>query len=98
MELDEISTLTMQDQLEGNEQRPSENNSNSLSTKPFIRILEQPASASTKFRFDNDKNTGYILGENSTTDKDIYPSIEIVGHNDQAIVLISCVTVDPPYR
>uniref|UniRef100_A0A1A9VU20 RHD domain-containing protein n=1 Tax=Glossina austeni TaxID=7395 RepID=A0A1A9VU20_GLOAU len=66
--------------------------------KPYVRIVEQPASKAMRFRYECEgRSGGAILGASSTSANKTYPSIEIVGYAGEAVVIISCVTKDPPH-
>ncbi|KAI9584339.1 hypothetical protein GQX74_006234 [Glossina fuscipes] len=70
----------------------------SATFKPYVRIVEQPASKPMRFRYECEgRSGGSILGANSTPENKTYPSIEIVGYAGEAVVIISCVTKEPPY-
>lgn len=60
--------------------------------EPKIRIIEQPAKY-FRFRYASEGNRlGSLPGSNSTPEYKTFPSIEIVGHEGEAVVVISCVT------
>ncbi|XP_049868285.1 embryonic polarity protein dorsal isoform X2 [Pectinophora gossypiella] len=66
---------------------------------PFVRIVEQPASKALRFRYECEgRSAGSIPGVNSTQDRKTFPTIEIVGHTGKAIVVVSCVTREEPYK
>ncbi|XP_026314792.1 transcription factor p65 isoform X2 [Hyposmocoma kahamanoa] len=66
---------------------------------PFVRIVEQPASRALRFRYECEgRSAGSIPGVNSTQDRRTYPTIEICGHTGKAIVVVSCVTKESPYK
>uniref|UniRef100_A0A1B0GES0 RHD domain-containing protein n=1 Tax=Glossina morsitans morsitans TaxID=37546 RepID=A0A1B0GES0_GLOMM len=66
--------------------------------KPYVRIVEQPTSQPMRFRYECEGRSGSpIFGANSTLENKTYPSIEIVGYAGNAVVIISCVTKDPPF-
>ncbi|CAD7013622.1 unnamed protein product [Ceratitis capitata] len=65
----------------------------------YVRIAEQPASKALRFRYECESRfTGTLLGQSSTPNLKTYPTIEIVGFKGSAIVVVSCVTTDAPYR
>lgn len=67
--------------------------------KPFVRIVEQPASKALRFRYQCEgRSAGSIPGANSTSEVKSYPSIQVCGYKGPAVVLVSCVTKDAPYR
>merc|ERR1712165_495925 len=63
--------------------------------KPFVRILEQPASHKLRFRYKCEgRGAGALQGERSSPDKKTFPKIQIVGYKGPAVVVVSCVTHD----
>lgn len=68
-------------------------------TGPYIKIIEQPASKALRFRYECEgRSAGSIPGVNSTPETKTFPTIQIVGYKGRAVVVVSCVTKDPPYR
>ncbi|KAK0178886.1 hypothetical protein PV327_007729 [Microctonus hyperodae] len=66
---------------------------------PYVEIIEQPASKALRFRYECEgRSAGSIPGVNSTPENKTFPSIKIVGYKGRAVVVVSCVTKDPPYR
>uniref|UniRef100_A0A1A9W5W7 RHD domain-containing protein n=1 Tax=Glossina brevipalpis TaxID=37001 RepID=A0A1A9W5W7_9MUSC len=66
--------------------------------KPYVKIVEQPASKALRFRYECEgRAAGAIPGANSTLENKTCPSIEIVGYRGDAVVVISCVTKDQPH-
>ncbi|KAH0945556.1 hypothetical protein HN011_011334 [Eciton burchellii] len=66
---------------------------------PRVEILEQPASKALRFRYECEgRSAGSIPGINSTPENKTFPSIKIVGYKGRAMVVVSCVTKDLPYR
>nr|CAD7431383.1 unnamed protein product [Timema monikensis] len=64
-----------------------------------VKILEQPASKALRFRYECEgRSAGSIPGVNSTPENKTFPSIQVVGYKGRAVVVVSCVTKDPPYR
>ena len=65
----------------------------------YVRMLEQPASKGLRFRYECEgRSAGSIPGTSSTADTRTFPAIQVVGYTGKAVVVVSCVTVDPPYR
>nr|XP_012232007.1 PREDICTED: embryonic polarity protein dorsal [Linepithema humile]XP_012232008.1 PREDICTED: embryonic polarity protein dorsal [Linepithema humile] len=65
----------------------------------YVEILEQPASKALRFRYECEgRSAGSIPGVNSTPENKTFPSIRIVGYKGRAMVVVSCVTKDAPYR
>lgn len=52
-----------------------------------------------RFRYECEgRSAGSIPGVHSTPENKTYPTIEIVGYRGRAVVVVSCVTKDAPYR
>uniref|UniRef100_W8C594 Embryonic polarity protein dorsal n=1 Tax=Ceratitis capitata TaxID=7213 RepID=W8C594_CERCA len=69
------------------------------SSKPYLRVVEQPTRKPMRFRYKCEGRTaGTIPGENSFQDTKTFPTVEIVGYNGEALILVSCVTKEKPYR
>ncbi|XP_015172824.1 PREDICTED: embryonic polarity protein dorsal-like isoform X3 [Polistes dominula] len=67
--------------------------------QPYVEIVEQPASKSLRFRYECEgRSAGSIPGVNSTPENKTFPTIRIVGYKGRAVVVVSCVTKDLPYR
>ncbi|KAK2145183.1 hypothetical protein LSH36_697g03129 [Paralvinella palmiformis] len=68
--------------------------------EPWLEITEQPKSKGIRFRYKCEgRSAGSIPGENSTVEHKTFPSVKINNFKDQAaIVVVSCVTKDEPYR
>ncbi|KAL0119677.1 hypothetical protein PUN28_007844 [Cardiocondyla obscurior] len=67
--------------------------------QPRVEILEQPASKALRFRYECEgRSAGSIPGVNSTPENKTFPSIRILGYKGRAMVVVSCVTKDMPYR
>jgi len=66
-----------------------------VEAKPFVRILEQPASHKLRFRYKCEgRGAGALQGERSSPEKKTFPKIQIVGYKGPAVVVVSCVTHD----
>lgn len=66
---------------------------------PYVKILEQPAPKALRFRYKCEgRSAGSIPGANNTPEIKTFPTIQIVGWKGRAVVVVSCVTKDPPYR
>jgi c-Rel proto-oncogene protein len=66
---------------------------------PYVAILEQPASKALRFRYECEgRSAGSIPGANSTADSKTYPTIQIMNYVGRAVVVVSCVTKDFPYK
>lgn len=71
----------------------------SYNSDVYVRITEQPAPKALRFRYECEgRSAGSIPGARSTQDTKTYPSIEIVGYKGRAVVVVSCVTKDEPFR
>ena len=81
------------------QQQTAANTNKSVRKIPYVKITEQPASKALRFRYECEgRSAGSVLGVNSTPECKTYPTIEIVGYKGRAVVVVSCVTKDPPYR
>lgn len=64
-----------------------------------LRIIEQPASKALRFRYECEgRSAGSIPGASSTPENKTFPTIKIEGYQGRAVVVVSCVTKDDPYR
>uniref|UniRef100_A0A1I8MTG7 RHD domain-containing protein n=1 Tax=Musca domestica TaxID=7370 RepID=A0A1I8MTG7_MUSDO len=87
-----------QQQPQQQQQGPNAVNKN-MRKKPYVKITEQPAGKALRFRYECEgRSAGSIPGVNSTPENKTYPTIEIVGYKGRAVVVVSCVTKDQPYR
>ncbi|XP_073824998.1 uncharacterized protein isoform X2 [Musca autumnalis] len=87
-----------QQQQQQQQQGPNAVNKN-MRKKPYVKITEQPAGKALRFRYECEgRSAGSIPGVNSTPENKTYPTIEIVGYKGRAVVVVSCVTKDQPYR
>lgn len=67
--------------------------------QPHVVILEQPASRALRFRYQCEgRYPGTLVGVSSTAENKTYPTIKVVGIQKPAVVVVSCVTKDQPYR
>ncbi|XP_026466007.1 LOW QUALITY PROTEIN: embryonic polarity protein dorsal-like, partial [Ctenocephalides felis] len=65
----------------------------------YVRIIEQPAPKALRFRYECEgRSAGSIPGINSTPEYRTFPSIQVVGYKGRALVVVSCVSKDKPYR
>nr|ALF84898.1 dorsal [Paracyclopina nana] len=65
----------------------------------YVKITEQPASKGLRFRYECEgRSAGSIPGISSTADVKTFPSIQVVGYKGRAVVVVSTVTIDSPYR
>nr|XP_034827218.1 embryonic polarity protein dorsal isoform X7 [Maniola hyperantus] len=70
-----------------------------LPGQPYVRIVEQPAGKALRFRYECEgRSAGSIPGANSTPERRSFPTIEICGHKGPAIIVVSCVTREAPYK
>lgn len=68
------------------------NNSREM-TKGNVEIIEQPAEKSFRFRYESEgRNSGSILGVNSTHQNPSYPKIRVHNYTGPICVVVSCVT------
>ncbi|XP_029719784.1 embryonic polarity protein dorsal-like, partial [Aedes albopictus] len=66
---------------------------------PQIVIIEQPQARSIRFRYACENRKGSfspILGVSSSENHRSYPTVEIVGFQGRAKIVVHCVTVDTP--
>ncbi|XP_019877552.1 embryonic polarity protein dorsal-like isoform X2 [Aethina tumida] len=65
-----------------------------------IEIIEQPAQKALRFRYECEgRSAGSIPGASSTPENKTFPAIKVVGGPPRkAVVVVSCVTKDHPYR
>lgn len=67
--------------------------------KPYVEIIEQPSKCALRFRYKCEgRSAGSLPGVNSTSDNKSFPTIRINNYRGRAVVVISCVTKDMPYR
>ncbi|XP_066599744.1 embryonic polarity protein dorsal-like [Prorops nasuta] len=72
---------------------------NEKADRPYVEIVEQPAGKAVRFRYECEgRSAGSIPGVNSSPEHRTYPTIKVVGYKGRAVVIVSCVTKDPPYR
>lgn len=70
-----------------------------MANKPYVKILEQPARCALRFRYECEgRSAGSIPGQNTTAENKTFPSIQVVNYKGPAVVVVSCVTKDQPYR
>lgn len=66
---------------------------------PYVRIIEQPAERSFRFRYESEgRSSGTIIGAGSTATKTTHPKIEIQNYTGDVTIVISCVTDTEPYK
>ncbi|KAH9380259.1 hypothetical protein HPB48_018197 [Haemaphysalis longicornis] len=67
--------------------------------QPHVVILEQPASRALRFRYQCEgRYPGTLVGVSSTAENKTYPTIKVMNVQKPAVVVVSCVTKDQPYR
>ncbi|KRT79621.1 hypothetical protein AMK59_7573 [Oryctes borbonicus] len=67
--------------------------------RPRCVIVEEPAQKQLRFRYPCEgRSAGSIPGANSSPENKTFPTIKITGYKGKAIVVVSCVTKDEPYR
>lgn len=65
----------------------------------YVKIIEQPASKALRFRYECEgRSAGSIPGASSSPENKTYPVVQVVGYQGRAVVVVSCVTKDEPYR
>jgi len=74
----------------------------SMTTRPYMEIVEQPASNSLRFRYRCEGRSAGTLHGVSTTGRyseiKTFPKVKIHGFQGPARVAVSCVEADLPYR
>uniref|UniRef100_A0A1A9ZVF8 RHD domain-containing protein n=1 Tax=Glossina pallidipes TaxID=7398 RepID=A0A1A9ZVF8_GLOPL len=66
--------------------------------KPYVEIVEQPNKA-LRFRYECEgRYASCIPGISSTPGYKTHPEIRIIGYKGPAVVIVSCVTKEEPYR
>ncbi|KAF4528208.1 hypothetical protein B566_EDAN014033, partial [Ephemera danica] len=77
---------------------PAAQQSNTMD-QPYVVMLEQPAPKALRFRYECEgRSAGSIPGVNSTPENKTYPTIKVMNYQGRAVVVVSCVTKDVPYR
>lgn len=66
---------------------------------PYVIIEEQPAPKALRFRYECEgRSAGSIPGINSTPENKTFPTIKVMNYTGRAVVVVSCVTKDAPYK
>lgn len=65
---------------------------------PFVLVLVQPAAKETRYRYEREGRSSIIVGVGSTADVKMFPTIQVMNYFGLAVVVVSCVTVDYPYK
>lgn len=66
---------------------------------PYVRLVEQPARCALRFRYECEgRSAGSIPGASATPENKTYPTIQVHNFKGPAVVVVSCVTKDFPYR
>lgn len=64
-----------------------------------VQIKEEPSQSLTRFRYESEGRwNNSIRGENTTREKETFPSIEITNCTGFVAICISCVTNEPRPR
>ncbi|KAG9509099.1 Embryonic polarity protein dorsal, partial [Fragariocoptes setiger] len=72
---------------------------NTSIAKPYVRIVEQPAKRARRFRYAcESRSAGSWPGVNSCDEQKTYPAIQIMNYVGRAVVVVSCVTKEYPFR
>lgn len=70
-----------------------------MSQNATVEIIEQPASHSMRFRYSCEgRSAGSIMGVNSTCEDKTFPAIRVLNYDGDAVVIVSCVSTEKPYR
>jgi len=65
----------------------------------YVEVIEQPAGKGLRFRYECEgRSAGSIPGAASTPEHRTFPTIRVVGYSGRAVVVVSCVSSEPPYR
>lgn len=65
----------------------------------WTEITEQPKQRGLRFRYECEgRSAGSIPGEKSTQDRKSFPTIKIHNYQGVAVIVVSCVTKDPPHE
>ncbi|KAJ8314234.1 hypothetical protein KUTeg_008795 [Tegillarca granosa] len=65
----------------------------------YVEILEQPQQRGLRFRYECESRFGgSIHGEKSVPTKKTFPTIKIHNYVGTAVIVVSCVTKDTPYK
>lgn len=98
LEMFQDLTSTLNGNLNGNLAGTS-NMPHQEAAQPYVEILEHPAPKALRFRYECEgRSAGSIPGENSTADNKTYPTIIVRNYQGRAVVVVSCVTKDSPYK
>lgn len=65
---------------------------------PFVKMLVQPAAKETRYRYEREGRSSVIVGDGSTADEKTFPTIQVMNYFGRAVVVVSCVTADKPYK
>ncbi|XP_052276378.1 putative transcription factor p65 homolog isoform X2 [Dreissena polymorpha] len=66
---------------------------------PYVEIVEQPKARGLRFRYECEgRSAGSIPGESSTPERKTFPAIKIHNYSGPAVIVVSCVTKDEPYK
>lgn len=77
----------------------SRNINNDNMNLPYVEITEQPKPMELRFRYQCEgRLSGTLKGISSSPSRRSYPTIRISNCTGRAIVTVSCVTSEPPYR
>lgn len=70
-----------------------------LLNKFFLFQVIEPLSKEFRFRYECEgKTAGSISGAHSKGKTKTFPEIQVEGYKGEAVLQISCVTKDPPYK
>nr|ALC78349.1 Dorsal [Lutzomyia longipalpis] len=84
---------------EGSSQTGKSTNASHGRPNAYVKITEQPAPKALRFRYECEgRSAGSIPGVHSTPENKTFPSIQVVGFTGRAVVVVSCVTKDRPYK
>jgi hypothetical protein len=67
--------------------------------KPKVVIVEQPKQNALRFRYECEgRSAGALQGASSTADHKTFPKIKVENYQGAAVVVVSCVTENGPYK
>lgn len=82
-----------------NQQQSTQQRKNLHPESVVCKIIEQPAKCALRFRYECEgRSAGSLPGASSTPENKTFPAIQIENYVGRAVVVISCVTKDQPYR
>lgn len=85
--------------IQSNPQNGHQNFNQTNRQNAYVEITEQPAPKAIRFRYECEgRSAGSIPGVRSTQENKTFPSIRVVNYVGRAVVVVSCVTKDQPFK